>query len=140
MFCFFFFNNFGLCLVNFSASYSLCSALICLFVFPIKLNCSVGENVRFFAGMCILHAVGRSSTLSPFFFGQSSSLMLEIPPGIVGLSITYPSNIHQCHCLGPESEQSCRLKPGLLQKRAGERSSLVAEVPVLRTRESWSFQ
>jgi len=93
-----------------------------------------------FAGMCILYAVGRNSTLSPVFFGQSSSLMLAMPPVRVGLSITYPPNIHQCHCLGLDSEQSYRLKPGLLQKTAGERSSLVAEVPVLRTRESWSFQ
>ena len=118
---------------------------VCL-IFSIKLNCSVGENVRLFVGVCILHAVGRSSLhvkcrLITFFFGQSCSLMSEMPLVIVGLSITYPlppQNIHQWPCLGPESEQSHRLKPGLVRKTVGERSSLVAEASVLRTRETWS--
>lgn len=47
----------------------------------------------------------------------------------VGLSVTYPPNLHRCHCLRAESEQGCRLKPGLLLQTVGKGSSLAAGAP-----------
>lgn len=72
--------------------------------------------------------------------GKRAPCWLETSPSItVGLSITYPPNLHQCYCLGHELGHG--LKPGLLQKIARKRSSLqLLKSLAVRTRDTWSFQ
>ena len=72
---------------------------------------------------------GREQHIFTFLLGSELLFNFGNVLVTVGLSVTYPPNLRRCHCLRPESEQGCRLKPGLLLKTVGKRSSLVAEVP-----------